>query len=327
MLKKIISLIIIGIVGAFSAMTCCAQTEYEDIETDVPPKMLFLGDSIASGFGLDGYESGRENCRSYANILTDEYSQELPDECGFSMDNLAIDGQTSSQLLEGLQSGKYDKPIAEADCIVISIGGNDMLGVLLDVLSQSGDNGSFDVQQLTKSFLGMSARLNKNLEAFDGNISGIAKYISQKTAARIIVQTLYNPLESFERIPALQNLAEEKIDSLNQKIIAHSHDESGEYSVCDVAAEFSGKAQQLTRIGSWDIHPNGEGHQVIAETLDKSVRSEKYSYKKAVQVSAQPQEEEKNKTPSAAIAALIVIFAIFAALIARMIISLKNKNK
>ena len=327
MLKRLTSFIMAGMIGVFSAISCYAQTEYEDIETDVPPRMLFLGDSIASGFGLDGYESGRENCRSYANILKDEYSQELADECGFSMENLAIDGQTSSQLLEGLESGKYDRQLTNADCIVISIGGNDMLGVLINALSRSSENGSFDVQKLTRSFLSMSGQIDENLAAFDDNITGIAKYISQKSEARIIVQTLYNPLESYGQIPMLQKLGKEKIAALNQKIISHSQDDSGEYSVCDVASEFTGKSQELTRINNFDIHPTGEGHQVIAEAVDRSVRSEKYSYQKAVQVSAAPAEEAKKGGSAAAMTAIIVITAIFVVLLVRMMISIKTKKK
>ncbi len=50
--------------AAFSLCTVvclcgCSLTERDIIETqhkaDIPPRMLFLGDSIAAGYGLDGY--------------------------------------------------------------------------------------------------------------------------------------------------------------------------------------------------------------------------------------------------------------------------------
>ena len=183
---------------------------------NVPPQMLFLGDSIASGYGLDGYDTGRENCRSYANILAGEYSGELSQSCGFSMTNLAEDGQTSSELLEKMNNGKYDDDIKNADCIVISIGGNDLLGVMLDTIVSSGIGGdsssdiSFDLKSLISGIKDMSERLDKNLDSFDENISGAAGYIRKISSAEIIVQTLYNPLEDFEIIPSFKKLADEK---------------------------------------------------------------------------------------------------------------------
>ena len=121
MFKKLLCIAAALAVSVLFGTVCYAETEFEDVEVNVPPQMLFLGDSIASGYGLDGYDTGRENCRSYANILAGEYSGELSQSCGFSMTNLAEDGQTSSELLEKMNNGKYDDDIKNADCIVISI--------------------------------------------------------------------------------------------------------------------------------------------------------------------------------------------------------------
>ncbi len=333
MLKKFISFAVTAVMAVCSANACFAQSEYTEVATDVPPQMLFLGDSIASGFGLDGYEDGRENCRSYANILSEEYSAELGGECEFVMNNLAIDGQTSTELLEGLKSGEYDEYIQTADCIVISIGGNDMLGVLIDILAEAGidADGQTEAELNFQKMLGLLSKmtdtLDKNIKIFDSNMGEIASYISENSDGRLIVQTQYNPLESFDKVPVLQKLATEKISQLNDEINAHSTDESSGYSVCDVAEAFSGRADELTRINKWDIHPNEEGHKVIAETLDKTVREEKYSYKKAVDAVTSVQTEKQTGSVAEAVAAAVIIGAIFVLLAVRIIIKIKAKKQ
>lgn len=326
MLKKLS--FIAAVLSAFLCleMVCFGDDEFEDVEINVPPQILFLGDSIASGYGLEGYDSGRENCRSYANILADEYSEELATECGFSMSNLAVDGQTSSELAEDVLSGKYDDAVKDADCIVISIGGNDMLGVMLETLASSGvgndPSQSFDLKALIQGIGNMSERIDRNLESFDTNIGETTAYIKSISSAEVIVQTLYDPLESFNIIPAIKELAAEKIGRLNEIIVSHSSDKNGGYTVCDIAGAFSGKAEELTRISQFDIHPNAEGHETIAACLDRSVRSHKYSYKKAVETSA-PVGSEKT---SAAAGAIVIIITVFIALTIRMIIARKQRK-
>ena len=111
-MKKMLAsfLSFITIIMIFS-LNAAAQTEYEEIKTDTPPEILFLGDSIATGYGLDGYKSGKENCESYANILAYKYANQLKGKCKTAMKNSAIDGQTSSELLSGLNHGIYDEDL------------------------------------------------------------------------------------------------------------------------------------------------------------------------------------------------------------------------
>ena len=314
------------------------SAEYTEKESDVPDKMLFLGDSIASGFGLEGYDNDRYGCDSYANILGREYSEQLPEGGSFKLDNLAIDGQTSGELLDGLSQGEYDGYLADADCVVVSIGGNDMLGVLIRVLADSGINADgktdaeFDFSELVKHIMQMNANLEKNLSEFDSNITRIAQIIYEKTDGRLIVQNLYDPLESVDEIPALQQLAQEKIDSLNHMITDHSGE--GGYSVCDVAAAFEGKNSELTRISQFDIHPNEEGHKTIAKTLDEVIRQEKYLCTVLVPEETVPAAADEvsgnlssRRSAGTALAAFACISALFLVLLVRMIIRIFTRRK
>ncbi len=290
MLKKIISVLFATALFVFSNFICYAETITKDIEVDVPPSMLVLGDSIASGYALEGYDkNNRENCQSYANILADEYSEELSNTYDFSMENLAIDGQTSVTLLEDLQNGKYDDNMKDVSCILLSIGGNDILGAFRKTINNTKDiimnNDKIDLSAIGTNIKQLNATLDENLAIYDKNVHEIAKIINEKSDAVLIIQTLYNP---FENITGLQSFADEKIGELNEKIKSHANDEGAEYIVCDVAPAFVGKANDLTRIKLQDIHPTASGHEVISEQLDKTIRAQKFYYQEVYVIPEPP---------------------------------------
>lgn len=288
-LKKMISFILTllsSVMILFPFVTANADTK--EVKTDVPPNILFLGDSIATGFGLEGYENGRENCASYANTITADYAEELKDKCKTSMKNLAVDGQTSGELLQGLILGTYDEDLKNADAVVISIGGNDLLTVLWDFVkndlhinindsSLGNSQHQFNISQIIDSLTSIGSRIDKNLEAFDANLSQIAQYINSKSNGVIVVQTLYNPFDRFEQ-KQVNEFIREKITALNSYIETHKNDDGAEYIVADVYSDFYGRGNELTRIKEMDIHPNQEGHNVIAECVNKTIRTENYSY-------------------------------------------------
>ena len=75
----------------------------------------------------------------------------------------------------------------------------------------------------------------------------------------------------------LDKLGEEKIGKLNETIFSLS--ENGEnYLVADVASSFKGRNQELTNIKDMDIHPNAEGHQLIAKTLEELIEKQTFTY-------------------------------------------------
>lgn len=304
MFKRITAVFFAVTVLLFSALSAAAEVAYREVEIPVPHHMVVMGDSIATGYGLDGYAGGKEKVRSYANILKDKYSPKLPADCPFKLDNFAVDGYTSEDLLKLLKSGDCDKALSEADCILISIGGNDLLHALWFVIEkkgigQSGDIGASDILKILTSLDDLRDKLDENLAAFEKNLPEIASYINSKTEAKFFIQTLYDPLEDFSLVPGVSKIAKEKIGRLNEIIRMHAGDPSGEYSVCDTAPAFAGKSKELTNISRIDIHPNAEGHKVLAETLDKAVMSKKYSYMQEYEIEPEPEPEPESKAEPA----------------------------
>ena len=121
------------------------------------------------------------------------------------MKNYAIDGQTSGGLLSKLNNGTYDEALNDADAIVVSIGGNDLLSVLKEFITNDLNLNmkkrptKAEIANIIDSITSLSSRIDNNLEAYDSNISEIAKYIKSKSNGVLIIQTLYNPFEKIEQ--------------------------------------------------------------------------------------------------------------------------------
>lgn len=315
MLASFLSFITVIMIFSLNA---AAQTEYQEIKTDTPPEMLFLGDSIATGYGLDGYNGGKENCESYANMLADKYANQLKGKCKTSMKNSAIDGQTSGELLSGLHNGIYDEDLRNSDAIIISIGGNDLLTVLWDFVSDNfninfndsdieNQENNLNFTQIIQSITSLGSKIDNNLKSFDSNLAQIAKYIKNKSDGIIIIQTLYNPFDQFGQ-EQVKEFISHKIKALNSSIETHKNDAEAEYIVADVYSEFYGKGNELTRINSMDIHPNQQGHKVIAQCVDKTIGTEKYTYLiEKNDTAAQSNNINKNSNQKSVFAALICI--------------------
>ena len=267
--------------------TSCQMTEKTTKEvkhsTPVPPKMVFLGDSIAAGYGLEGYtDSDNYNCDSYSNILKRKYAAELDGKCEHTMINKAVSGATSQDLIDLIQSGELDSDLEDSDAVVVSIGGNDLLGILLNVIGNLGieDATSFnfeniDIASAAASLLTMSNDVDKALKQFNENIKVIAEELNKRTDGTVYIQTLYDPLEYFSSIKTVTDFSSSKIGKLNS-IISDNAVEG--YTVINVAADFKGRAGELTNISKLDIHPNEEGHVVISKSVDAAFRETGFSY-------------------------------------------------
>lgn len=303
MIKRIITAALACIMAVMCSAVCFAESvEVVKKELTAPQKAVFIGDSIAAGFGLEGYTGdGSDPASCYASILSQKYSKENEGICPTTVINAAVSGDTSAQLREKLMNGELDKYIFGSDVVVISIGGNDILKPALEFLSEDLNiKSEDDLDKLDMSTLASPSTIallnnrieviNQNLDGFAQNLSDIISQIRSKTSALIIFQTVYNPLDSNKDYAVVSDMIGSRISRLNSIINEKSKGSDGKdvYLVCDVASAFAGKSSEYTNIDKYDIHPNAEGHKVISELVDKQVKTQKYSYEELVQVDETP---------------------------------------
>lgn len=332
-MKKRITAFVTACTAVFGLCSCSMKT-HEMVEQEknipVPPKLVFLGDSIAAGYGLEGYDkSDLYHCDSYANIIGNDYSALLAEEgCDFVMKNDAVSGDTSQDLIDLLDSGDIDADLKDSDAVVVSIGGNDILHIIFSAAEDLGwdkSAGDFDFDRINfkdalASLTSMSDEIDEALKGYETNLVLIEEKLRERTDGEIYIQTLYNPVEYFSDWKMLVDYADGKIDTFNT-IVKDGAEKDGKhhYTVIDVGSRFEGQNGDLTNMADYDIHPNAEGHKVIAEMVDTELRKGDYSYTVTV-----PGEEHWT---SAAKALFIVITVVAVLAVAGIVIVILKKKK
>lgn len=289
-MKKITGFIASSVL-AVSMLTASAGAE-------APDRLLVLGDSITTGYGLDGYVQGDNTSASasFSNMLA----------AGLELDshtyvNLAVDGQTSAELLDGLDTDEA----ANSDCIIISIGGNDYLIPLIEAIAAAVENNTSLIEQLgitpdtsstekSLSTLGLAVLLDQSGEilskiasdvASDDNVEALTEIvgttvknvgeIAQKIYevnpdAEIFLLNIYNPFDGAAVFGEISTLADTILSGIRNGYddIAAEYTTNGyELNIINSSAAFDGNASLYTNILQLDIHPNAAGHRLILELI------------------------------------------------------------
>lgn len=126
-MKKALSVLLSTVIGASALCTfSCAAAESSTAENNSilnntvsaaqDGSIVIFGDSIAAGYGLD---SDTEY----------NYGQICADYLGYSVDNYAVSGDTTFDLLNVISSldDSQKNSVAESEIVIISIGGNDLM--------------------------------------------------------------------------------------------------------------------------------------------------------------------------------------------------------
>lgn len=312
----------------------------KQVKVSTPQCMLVLGDSISTGYGLTNYKEGNNyNTDSYANLLAKKYK--LSQNSDYY--NYAIDGQTSLELYSRVKSGNYDEDIKKSDLILISIGGNDLLGALLQFIQETmganftGEetevNFDFTDPDILNNLNKMVKTISNNITKLKGNLIGITDEIHEiSPSAEVVFQTVYNPLDGLKiEIPSLlTDVFVSRIEEVNRIINMNSTTDENKqrYDVADVFTDFSGKSTELTNIVETDIHPNAKGHEKISECID-SIVCKKTFY---ANVTVNEDIPKNNTTSKAAESSLfipvaVMITLIFAVVAIALIVTLKRRKK
>jgi lysophospholipase L1-like esterase len=206
--------------------------------------MLALGDSITAGIGAGHVTEG---CMW---LLAGRLRRLRP---GLELAHLAVPSESSASMLApGGQLERAEAVIADAarsgrsvGPVTLSIGGNDVMEAAL-----IGDEAA--LHQLEENLVVILRRLDRALRAGRQRLADVAA-----------VQTVYNP---FEALPAddADLMAPRRAARTGFNAAIRRVAQNVGVRVVDLAALFRGRSLELTWVRTGDMHPTGEGHELIA---------------------------------------------------------------
>lgn len=244
--------------------------------------MLVLGDSISTGYGLENYTPGGSpyECRSYCNILAESLGLKGRD----TYINRAVNGDASDDLLALLPSVR--EQAAKSDLIVVSIGGNDLLHILPKFAASLTGKGISGIVDAANAILAMDKNVLadklKRPETTLPILTAVAEYSvnlgkiittlhEYNPDARVIFLAQYNPMAGVAEAGAFGTFAGTVIDSLNAALRSAVAASGYGYEVADIPSVINVNAEGYTNISSLDIHPNGEGHELMGKYMAEFV--------------------------------------------------------
>ncbi|MCJ8014288.1 GDSL-type esterase/lipase family protein [Paenibacillus sp. KQZ6P-2] len=217
-------------------------------------KIAAIGDSLAKGTGDN---TGMGFARRTVNELAKDTGKKV-----ILLNNLGINGLTTTGLLPKLEERGTQYVLGQADIILLSIGGNDLFqGAESAVKGIAGTSSTatgleLDPKDLLKGLPKASTQLKAILE----RIRAI------NPNAWIVYIGLYNP---FGDIKDLQIPGNQAVSSWNQAALETINKNSNMMLV----PTFDLFQHNLDKYLSSDhFHPNGDGYQQIAERIVQAIR-------------------------------------------------------
>ena len=270
MKKRIFSIILAAVMA--TGMTCTAFAAE-------PTRILALGDSITTGYGLNDPEK-----ESFTALLGE----------GYIINNKAVDGNTVTGIAKQLKTGAITpQEIAAADAITITIGGNDLMSLLYAkaaAYNTANEKPELALLACSQTLLDKnnadypinSPEFTTALSLYQQTLTGVTTTLRQANPdVKIIVATQYNPYMECKGI-TLQGISleplytgmEDAANRLNATILAGA--ETGGYRVADVKTAFDAAHSAGSDLSNanldmtaldLDFHPTAAGHAILAQAF------------------------------------------------------------
>lgn len=197
---------------------------------------LALGDSVISGFGA---EQNKDLVSQFSSKLGKQINKPI------QFQNEGINGITSSELNNLIQSGQFDEEINQADIITINVGGNDILH------AAAGQ----DLATVFQTFNQLQDHFSKNLSEMTAKIKMV------NPNATIVFLEQYNPLAPTDSV---YSLADQMLPKWNLKIYQAAN-EAGSSIVVETTKVIN--RNNLDNLSADGVHPNTKGYTAISEQM------------------------------------------------------------
>jgi len=201
-----------------------------------PIRTVILGDSVARG-------TGDETGEGIGGAIDKELQRRAV--AHEKHVNLGVNGARTADLLTQLESPSVRRFVAEANVIVVSIGGNDLFG---DVAGRTGDRPPDPV-----------AAMNKTEEQVAKVIASIR---SVNKSARIFYVGLYNPFVA-SKFGAMANPAVAEWTSR----LTRRYSGDANLTIVQTSDVFS----YQDRLSADRFHPGAEGYRIIGRRIGESI--------------------------------------------------------
>ena len=250
-----------------------------------------LGDSISSGYGLEDD--------------TLSFTQQVAQDNGLELTNLAQDGETSASLLDKLQTDRVSTAVAQADIITITVGGNDLMNALYAYLTgeynqhdpaaptteediksavMGGDMGLVTFALGVVSEFPSSEQAAQALHDVRAHLTQLVVDIrTENPQAQLVLVEQYDPyghlVKKLCRNPLFASSAQTLYATLGEVVTGLNEiiDTVGEQQGCPVAEVYEAfesarenpcnASVSLNMKLNLDFHPNAYGHTLIAQQV------------------------------------------------------------
>lgn len=232
--------------------------------TFVPQDLTIVaaGDSLTEGIG-DTTESG--GYLPYLKMLLE--NEEDINQTTFY--NFGVSGNRSDQLLKKVQTDEVKTAIRDADMVIITIGGNDMMKVVHE-----------NIANLTKT------DFEEQKKIFERNLKLTIDIIRQENeTGHIVLVGLYNPFHKW--FPEIKEM-NEVVSEWNEASQAILSQYSDTYFV-DIMNVFEMEEEELLYTDYF--HPNNRGYELIAGEVFEELAEEAIDHLIEQKWIAQKQEE------------------------------------
>ncbi|WP_180954474.1 SGNH/GDSL hydrolase family protein [Bacillus sp. V5-8f] len=227
-----------------------------------PVQIVSIGDSLTQGVGDSTNQGG------YLPYLRKKLEKE-PEVTAAYMINHGKRGNRTDQLLTRLDGEKMKEDIQNAECIIITIGGNDVIKIVRDHIS------NLTMDQFTQAKTGYKERLIKIMD----------KVRLYNQDADIYLVGLYNPfsnwLSNFRELDTIMY----EWDGISREVVTNY---SNAYFI-EIGDIFKNTQEDL--LFDEDLfHPNDRGYEMIASRIYGTMESNRFG-ENSLEASAKKDEE------------------------------------
>jgi len=254
MLTPRLSLLLAAAIVALAALGLPRQARGEAAEL----RYLALGDSVPSGTDVP---EGVGYPRRLGQRLANETGRPI------RLHNRARAGEQSDGVLAAQLDGLRE---VAPELVTLTVGANDFLVPTFECIASKLDKTPGDRCDL--------ADPRRTLPRLEANLRATLARLAGETDATIAVTTYYNPFPRGSR--CAPGLADLSLGVLNKTIAAVAREYGNRTVVVDLFALFRGHegreptgwfAPNPIRLSCSDIHPNGDGHDAIANAVWESL--------------------------------------------------------